>query len=203
MSDDKTDPIVDDIKKDEPPKDDKKPADIPYSRFKEVNEKNKNIEAELNKAKADLQTFQDAEKKKKEAKLLEDKKYDELLKAKELEIEGHKTEMEGLKKNASLEKIKSKIVNLANKEGAVDAEDILRFISTEDLLELDSEKLAEEVKSRIDKIKENKAHLFTNSQRDNRENGQPYSANTSGNILKKDMTRDQQIEDALRRSHKR
>lgn len=180
----------------------KKFADIPYLRFKEVNDKHKNTESELTKANSELQAFKDAEKKKTEDKLLEDKKYDELLKAKELEITSHKTEVETLKKNASLDKIRTKIVNLASKEGAVDSEDILRFISVDDLLELDSEKLSAEVKGRIAKIKEDKAHLFIVTQRDSRENGTPFSPDTSGG-QSNNMSLDAQIEESIARSHKK
>ena len=63
---------------------------VPYGKFKEINDKYRKTEGELKNAQEELESFKEVEKKKTEAKLLEDKKYEELLSAKELEIEKHK-----------------------------------------------------------------------------------------------------------------
>lgn len=173
----------------------KKELTIPKSRFDEVNSKFKESQKEL-------EAFREKEKKESEAKLLEEKKYDELLKAKELEIETHKKDKESLRKNMLLEKVNNKIINIANKEGAIDSEDILRFIDTQDLLELESNKLEETIKERVSKIKNNKAHLFTTLQRDNKENGVPYSVNTNNTKSSKPKTKEDAILEALTLSRK-
>lgn len=176
---------------------------IPRFRFNEVNDKFKAESARAKELEKKVNDFEEAEKKKKEEKLEKDGEYKELLKAKELEIETHKTEKESLKKNMLLEKVKNKIINVANKEGAVDSEDILKFISIDDLLVLENDKLSEAIDEKISEIKNNKAHLFTTTKRDSRENGSPYSVNTSNGQSNKNMTLNDRIEASLRNSHKR
>ena len=178
-------------------------ADIPYGKFKEVNDEKKSLASDLKKAQDELETFKNAKKKKDEDKLIEDKQFGEVIKAKELEIETQKKENESLKKNAINEKINRKIVNLANKEGAIDSEDILRFIKIDDLLELESDKLDEAIKTRVESIKTNKGHLFGESNiRNTKENGVPNSFNASGSLIKKNMTLNEQVEASLLRSRK-
>jgi len=160
--------VVDPKKGSDPKVDDKK---VPLKEFLDVKAKNKAIKVELEKYKED-------EKKRGEAKLLEEKKYEELIASKDKEIAEQKVKNENYAKNIKVEKIKNKISAMASKNGAVDAEDVLKFISTEGLEELESTQLEEQVKIRIDALKANKEYLFSgNPQRNKAENGSPYKPN--------------------------
>ena len=171
-------------------------AAIPYDRFKEVIDEKKALKLKLD-------VFEEKEKKRIEDKLLEEKKFEELLKAKDLELETHKNEKETLKKNMLIEKVNNKIINIASKEGAIDSDDILRFIKTQDLLDLESDKLSDEVNKRVTEIKNNKAHLFNTNQRDSKENGMPYSVNTNNTKSSKPKTKEDMVLEALNLSRKK
>ena len=106
---------------------------IPYARFKEVNEKAKDLEAQL-------KARDDADKKAREAKLLEEKKYSELIEQRNQELVAAKQREEALvEKNKvfeerqlrlreqALEKIKDEgLKQIASK--LPDVDDVLAFV---------------------------------------------------------------------------
>jgi hypothetical protein len=87
-----------------------------HSRFKELNDKAKKAEAELTKVK-------EAEEKAKQDKLKEEGKLQELLEAKDKELEA-------LKNSFKQQKVESQIVSVASRLNVVDTDAVARLIDT-------------------------------------------------------------------------
>lgn len=115
--------------------------------------------------------FEAKEKELADAKLLEEKNYQELIQKKESELANFKTELENEKKNNKLEKIKNKFSNELSKLNVIDSDDALRLVKYDDLLTLDS--FDDEIKARAADLQKNKSYLFKSVTRNNNENGQP------------------------------
>lgn len=135
---------------------------IPYSRFKEVNDKFKDVSSEL-------EAYRKKEKEENDKKLLEEKNFQELIGKKDSafkELES-KYNQEVLKNK--IEKLSNKILNSLSKNNIIDAEDGLKFIKQDDLL--DSDKAEDEINNRIKELVKNKPYLFKNvNNRSNTEN---------------------------------
>lgn len=131
----------------------------------------KKINKEL---KEKLAAFEDKERKDSEAKLLEEKKFQEVIQNTKSEAEKYKSELEQTKKEAKIEKIKDKFSRFLEKNNAINADDALKFVQYDDLL--DSEDLDGSIKKRVEDLAKNKAYLFSKSKSpSNDENGKPNS----------------------------
>ena len=126
-----------------------------------------------------IASFEAKEKELADAKLLEEKNYQELIQKKESELNNFKIELENEKKNNKLEKIKNKFSNELSKLNVIDSEDALRLVEYKDLLDQDS--FDEEIKQRVTDLQKNKAYLFKSVTRNNNENGQPNQASPTQN----------------------
>lgn len=124
---------------------------IPYERFKEINDKLKEASDKLSAI--------DAEKKKQsDDKLLEEKKYQDLLGNKDKEIADLKTHVAKVEKNAKIGEIKNKFINSLSKVDVIDAEDAIKLVGIDDLI--DSEDLDTEINKRVTDLTKNKSYLF-------------------------------------------
>ena len=135
---------------------------------------------ELKDVKTKLAEYQARDKKLEEDKLLEEKKYQELIQNKDKELEEFKSQLDLEKRNSKLEKLKNKISNELNKNNAIDSDDALKFIIFDDLL--DSEDSSNDIKNRVKDLVQNKSYLFStkSKERSNTENGQPSGNDPKG-----------------------
>lgn len=150
---------------------------IPKKRFDEVNEKYK-------AANQELEEFRAAKKEEEEAKLKKDGEFQELLTLKDKELAETKSSLETEKKNNKLEKFKNKSLNLLNKEGVIDGEDGLKFLSFDSLLDADStDGIDDTIKNMVSDLKQNKSYLFgsSNQKRNAEENFMPGGGNQANN----------------------
>lgn len=149
---------------------------IPKRRFDEVNEKYK-------AANKELEEFRAAKKDTEHKKLEEEGKYQELLSAKDKELEGFKSSLETEKRGNKLEKLKNKSLSLLNKAGIVDGDDGLRFMNLEELI--DNESPDEVLNNMVTSLKDSKSYLFTQpNKRNASENGMPGTQKSTGNTAK-------------------
>lgn len=124
--------------------------------------------------------YEDRDKKAVEAKLLEEKKYQDLISNKDKELGEVKSKLDQEAKGRKLDKLESKFTRSLEKNNAISAEDALKFIKFDDLV--DSDDAEAEIKKRVDDLVKNKSYLFGSKQtttRSSTENGQP-SGNTGG-----------------------
>lgn len=175
--------------------DSKIPTTIPYDKFQKTIQKKNEAENENKLLQEQLKAFKEAELKRQEDKLLEEKNYQELLSNKELKLKELEQEKLNLIKSSKLEKIRNNVIIEANKLNANDSEDILAFINIEELETLDSQELQSVIKDKISKLKESKLYLFSKiSGRNESENGLPNSVKNTSRDLK---SRDLSIEEAF------
>ena len=151
--------------------DTQKEAVVPLKTFLEE-------KAKLKALKEENEGYKSRDKKIEEDKLLEDKKYQDLITSKDKDLQDTKLLLEKERRENKLEKIKTKFSNELSKANAIDAEDALKFISYEDLL--DSDNIESELKSRVENLVSKKAYLFKTVPGKNNENGKPV-APTSNN----------------------
>lgn len=147
---------------------DKGEKSIPYSRFAEVNQKFRETEKELANYKA-------KEKAESEAKLLEEKKFQDLIENKSKEIETLKAENNQIKLNAKKEKIEFKVSSTLAKNNIIDPKDGLKFLDYSDLID-SSDDIDNKIEERVADLVKNKAYLFkagSGSTRSNTENNVP------------------------------
>lgn len=135
------------------------------------------IKEELKGFKKEKETFELEKKKASEAKLIEEKRYEELLKQREDELSAIKSEKEALVKNNKIDGFKNKAINELYKLNAHDAQDALKFMDFEGLL--DAEDADNLINEQIDKLKEGKSYLFNSvepKKRSASENGIPSAS---------------------------
>ncbi len=111
---------------------------IPVAKFNEINK--------------ELKKFKDAEAKAAEAKLLEDKKYEELIANKDKEISDYKSKYENSIKFAAF-------AEEASKAGVVSASDAYKLADLSDV-EIDENGTVKGIAEKIAKLKEEKPYLF-------------------------------------------
>lgn len=135
---------------------------------------------ELKDAKTKLAEYEARDKKLEENKLLEEKKYQELIQNKDKELQEFKSQLDLEIKNSKLEKLKNKISNELTKINAIDSDDALKFVNYDDLL--DSEDYSNIIMERVQDLVKNKSYLFDSKskERSNTENGQPSGNNPKG-----------------------
>lgn len=145
---------------------------IPYSRFVEVNSKYKEANTELEK-------YREKERLENENKLKEEKKFQELIGTKDKEIETLKSENNQIKKERKVDSLKSKISNILSKNNVIDAEDGLKFVKYDDLI--DSDDAEDEINKRVGELVKSKAYLFKAGQGSNTQNRSKTENNIPGN----------------------
>ncbi len=141
---------------------------IPYSRFTEVNSKYK-------EAKDELAKYQAKEKDENDKKLLEEKKFQELIGNKDKMIKDLESQNNEIKTSFKIENLKSKVSNVLVKNNVIDAEDGLKFVKFDDLI--DSDNADDEINKRVSEIVKNKAYLFKVTS----QNGQ-FRSKTENNV---------------------
>lgn len=165
---------------------------IPYSRFAEVNSKFKETREKL-------AGYEAKEKTAAEQKLLDEKNYQELIGNKNKEIETLKMENGQIKKTVKEESLKNKISNALAKNNIIDAEDGLKFVKYDDLL--DSDAADGEIEKRVTDLVKSKAYLFnagkSGSQRSNSENNVPGNQQKPLEGTQKGKSAHQTIEQSL------
>lgn len=136
---------------------------------------------ELKEVKDKLAAFEARDKAAADAKLLEDEKYQEIIQNKEKELADAKSLLDVERKNNKLSRLENKFSNLLNKENVIDANDALKLIKYDDLL--DSDDADNEIKSRVENLVKDKSYLFkaTQSGRNNEENNRPSGNNAPKN----------------------
>lgn len=147
-----------------------KEQNVPLNTFLEEKKK-------LKELKQRLVEYEAKDKKIAEAKLIEEKNFQELILNKEKDLLEANTLLENERKSNKLEKIKNRFSNELTKLNVIDADDALRLVKYDDLLE--SESFDEEIKDRAANLVTNKAYLFNASKttRSSTENGQPSGIN--------------------------
>lgn len=178
---DKIEPKVTEVTEAKDSPQEKESPKVPLSEFLEVKKTAKEL-------KEKLAQFEGKEKSEAEAKLLEEKKYQELIDQLKAENESVKTERENERKNFKLEKLQNKFQRELEKVGAVDSDDALKFVSYDDLL--DAEKVDDEVKKRVEGLVKAKSYLFSAKQRSVTENRSPNSIPAPKNTVKADPAAD-------------
>ena len=145
---------------------DKDSGKVPLNTFLDQKKINKEL-------KDKLATYEAKDKAAADAKLLEEKKYEELIQTKSSETEALRKELDLERKNSKLKTIENKFTSELSKINVVDADDALKLIKYDDLLESDS--FDDEIKVRVSELAKNKTYLFkaTGSNRSNTENGRP------------------------------
>ena len=86
--------------------------------------------------------------------------------------------------NNKLEKFKNKSLNLLNKEGVIDGEDGLKFLSFDSLLDAENtDGIDDVIKNMVSDLKQNKPYLFgsSNQKRNAEENFMPGGGNQANN----------------------
>ncbi len=128
-----------------------------------------------------MDKYKAKEKEETDKKLLEGKKYQDLITNKEKELNDFKSKYTEENKARKMDKLESKFSRSLEKANAINAEDAMKFVKFDDLL--DAENADDEIKKRVDDLIKNKSYLFTAKQqgttRSTSENGQP-SGNTGG-----------------------
>ena len=154
---------------------DKKPLQtVPLSDYLEQKKAAKALKEEL-------AGYREKETKEKDAKLLEEKKYQELIQNKDKELGDTKNALNQTIKEHKLEKLTNKLARVLDKNNAIDAEDALKFINVDDLL--DADKVDDEINKRVTELAKNKSYLFNGKQgttRSSTENGQPSGNSGQG-----------------------
>lgn len=170
---------ADDSQNPDPKNDEGKGGDegqkVDYAKLKAEREKRKELEERLAKIEAD-------EAKKNEAKLLEEKKYQELLDAKSKELESAKGELESTRATVKRSRIENAIIAESAKIGAKDPLDVVKFVEI-DKVELDDAGTPVGLDKLLEQVKKNKSYLFNESGKSTpnpRENGKPGNTNPAG-----------------------
>jgi len=150
---------------------------IPRDKFNKINNRMKAAETEL-------EEFRAVKKEEEEAKLKKDGEFQELLSLKDKELVETKSSLEAELKNNKLEKFKNKSLNLLNKEGVIDGEDGLKFLSFDSLLDAENvDGVDDTIKKMVNDLKQNKSYLFgsSNQKRNAEENNMPGGGNQDNN----------------------
>lgn len=144
-------------------------SNVPLNKFLDQKKINKEL-------KEKLAAFEQKEKEVKEAKLLEEKQYQELIQNKAKEAEDLKSQLNLERKNNKLEKVKYQFSSELSKLNVIDSDDALKLVKYDDLL--DSDDVSDLIKSRALDLSKNKSYLFksNNSSRDKFENNVPNNS---------------------------
>lgn len=147
---------------------------VPLDKFLDQKKLNKQL-------KDQLLSFETRDKEAANAKLLEDKKYQELIQNKDKELSDYKDKLNQEITNNKLTSIKNNLSRQLDKVNAIDSNDALKFIDYNDLLESDD--VEGEIKNRVAVLAESKSYLFKtgSTTRSATENGQPAGTNSTTN----------------------
>ncbi len=137
---------------------------VPLDTFLDVKKSNKSL-------KEKLKVYEDQKNKEDENKLLEEKKFEEVIVTKDKTIQELTDNLEIEKKNNKLEGIKNKISNKLTGFNPHNIEDALKFIDSNSLLE--SANIEGDINNRVTNLIESKPYLFKTVTRSKTENNQP------------------------------
>jgi len=146
-----------------------KPAEtVPLNSFLEQKKASKDL-------KERLAVYEDRDKKEAENKLIEEKKFQDVIQAKEKEVLEYKTKFESTERNYKIKDLQNKFARGLDKNNAINSDDILKLVDITDLI--DSETADVQIASRVEDLVKNKSYLFSakGSSRSETENGQPTS----------------------------
>jgi len=129
-------------------------SSIPYERFKKVNEEKKALAEQV----AEFKRLQDEAQKK---KLEEEGKYKELLELKEKELADLNSNIEKERATRKRDNLLNKINLKAQERGAIDFEDIKKFLNIDELIDSDNETIDKE----LNQLQEKKSYLFDNKKK--------------------------------------
>lgn len=129
-------------------------SSIPYDRFKKVNEEKKALAEKV----AEFERLQNEADKK---KLEEEGKYKELLELKEKELADLNSNIEKERANRKKDNLLNKINLKAQERGAIDFEDIKKFLDIDELIDSDDEAINE----KLNQLQEKKSYLFGNKKK--------------------------------------
>lgn len=127
---------------------------IPYYKFKEVNDA-KNALAEQ------VAEFKRLQKEADDKKLAEEGRYKELLEAKEKELADLNSNIEKERATRKRDNLLNKINLKAQERGAIDFEDIKKFLNIDELIDSDNEAIDKE----LNQLQEKKSYLFGNKKK--------------------------------------
>lgn len=141
----------------------------------------KNLSAKAKKS----EEYEEQQRKAKEAKLKEEKKYEEL-------IEGKEKENLSLKEQLQKTKVDTKVMVEAQKLGVVDLEAVLALINRSDIKVSDDGQV-EGVSEALETLKSSKTYLFTGSNSSTVGSGSNPSGNNTGTVYKLSQLQDREF----------
>lgn len=124
-------------------------SSIPYDKFKKVNDEKKALAEKV----AEFERLQNEAQKK---KLEEEGKFKELLELKEKELADLNSNIEKEKATRKRDNLLNKINLKAQERGAIDFEDIKKFLDIDSLVDSDDEAINE----KLNQLQEKKSYLF-------------------------------------------
>lgn len=127
---------------------------IPYYKFKEVNEEKKALAEQVAE-------FKKLQKEADDKKLAEEGRYKELLEAKEKELADLNSSIEKERATRKRDNLLNKINLKAQERGAIDFEDIKKFLDIDALIDSDNETIDKE----LNQLQETKSYLFGNKKK--------------------------------------
>jgi hypothetical protein len=127
---------------------------IPYYKFKEVNEEKKALAEQVAE-------FKRLQKEADDKKLAEEGRYKELLEAKEKELADLNSNIEKERATRKRDNLLNKINLKAQERGAIDFEDIKKFLDIDGLIDSDNETIDKE----LNQLQETKSYLFGNKKK--------------------------------------
>jgi hypothetical protein len=129
-------------------------SSIPYDRFKKVNEEKKALAEKVAE-------FERLQKEANDKKLAEEGRYKELLEAKEKELADLNSNIEKERATRKRDNLLNKINLKAQERGAIDFEDIKKFLDIDGLIDSDNEAIDKE----LNQLQETKSYLFGNKKK--------------------------------------
>jgi len=122
-----------------------------------------------------LAGYEAKELKEAEAKLLEEKGYQELIQSKSDKIAALEAESEKTTKNFKLKDVQNKFARALDKNNAINSDDVLKLVDVSDLL--DSDGAEAEINKRVESLVKDKSYLFGTkpNTRNSEENNTPHA----------------------------
>lgn len=124
-------------------------SSIPYDKFKKVNDEKKALAEKVAE-------FEKLQKEANDKKLAEEGRYKELLEAKEKELADLNSNIEKERATRKKDNLLNKINLKAQERGAIDFEDIKKFLDIDELIDSDDEAINE----KLNQLQEKKSYLF-------------------------------------------
>jgi hypothetical protein len=158
---------------------------VPLARLLKERDDRKLLAEELNRLKKEMEHINFEKQAEKERKLLEEKQFQELLSIKEREVLELKSSFATEKRNSNLALLSSEAKNLLQKNNIINADDGLKFLEVDGLLE--SKDISKELEKRIEDLVVSKPYLF-NAQRSNHpENKKPVTTGVPNPVAPRNL----------------